>query len=497
MAFTLLLLVLAFVYAEAGKNQYAFDDLVIVRDNSVITSASSPGPLFSSPYWNPDIFPHRGLYRPLSLFSFWLSHRFFEDPVFVDHTINVCLHAAVVFLVFLFLALCGASLPWAFLLTSIYAFHPVHTEVVAGLVGRSDLLATLFMFGGLVLILHWKQISWWQGVLLFFLSLLSLLSKESSATMLLLFPLVLWLLRDKAGCLSSAWYRQMLFTFTALLAAFLVYLGLRYAVLGQIGVSSAGRGLPGETMLQQRWYALAYLPFFLQKFFVPLPLSPDYASGFFTFGSLEESLRAWSSILGLSLLMAMVIFQLRRRRTISLPLGGALLFLLAILPVSNLLLIIGTPFAERFLYLSMPFFLLLFVSVRRQRMYFILAIIVLPLLAGITWARVPVWKNNRTLFQAGVEDVPRNYHLRMSLASELLYQKEMEKAQTHFLIATKLKPGLYAPWMGLGKISFDAGEYAQAQKHYLQALDLAPPSKQNAIRYNLSLTKQRLKTTLP
>jgi len=86
------------------------------------------------------------------------------------------------------------ALQVACLTTLVFAFHPIHTEAVANIKGRDEIMAAMGSIGGLWLMLKstrevnpWK----WRGLaaLVFFLGLLS---KENVITMLAVVPLTLW-----------------------------------------------------------------------------------------------------------------------------------------------------------------------------------------------------------------------------------------------------------------------------------------------------------------
>ncbi len=98
--------------------------------------------LWTRPYWGSA--ERGGLYRPVLSTTFWLEGRA-HAPLGARHALNILLHAAVtLLLVRLLLALGLGSLPAA-LGGLLFALHPVHVEAVAGLVGRAELLAALWM----------------------------------------------------------------------------------------------------------------------------------------------------------------------------------------------------------------------------------------------------------------------------------------------------------------------------------------------------------------
>uniref|UniRef100_A0A4W5RG02 Transmembrane O-mannosyltransferase targeting cadherins 2a n=1 Tax=Hucho hucho TaxID=62062 RepID=A0A4W5RG02_9TELE len=82
-------------------------------------------------------------FRPLCTLSFRLNHALGGLRPWGYHLVNMGLHGAVTGL---FTALCRPLLgggPWILLAGLLFASHPVHTEAVAGVVGRADVGAAL------------------------------------------------------------------------------------------------------------------------------------------------------------------------------------------------------------------------------------------------------------------------------------------------------------------------------------------------------------------
>ena len=79
----------------------------------------------------------------------------------------------------------GLSYWPALVVALLFAVHPIHSEAVAAIVGRAELLSALF--GLCFLLLHQRRRLWPVGALFFFLALCS---KESGVAFL---PLALWM----------------------------------------------------------------------------------------------------------------------------------------------------------------------------------------------------------------------------------------------------------------------------------------------------------------
>jgi hypothetical protein len=131
-------------------------------------------------------------YRPLSIVTFAIEYAFFEDNTFIRHFINVLLYGLLGLMMFRILALLmpGKEMTswWLgipFLAVVLYILHPVHSEVVANIKGRDEIMTAIGAFGALYFALRYLPSgNWlwllWSGVSLF----LGLMSKENSLTSL-------------------------------------------------------------------------------------------------------------------------------------------------------------------------------------------------------------------------------------------------------------------------------------------------------------------------
>ncbi|KAK6318026.1 hypothetical protein J4Q44_G00113170 [Coregonus suidteri] len=102
--------------------------------------------IFYDDFWG-TLLTHSGShksYRPLCTLSFRLNHALGGLEPWGYHLVNVGLHGAVTAL-FTWLArlLLGGGL-WSLLAGLLFASHPIHTEAVAGVVGRADVGSALF-----------------------------------------------------------------------------------------------------------------------------------------------------------------------------------------------------------------------------------------------------------------------------------------------------------------------------------------------------------------
>lgn len=394
-------------------------------------------------------------------------------------------------------------------LATLFLLHPVQTEVVASLVGRSDLLATLSALFALNLALA-RGVSRprvWIGSFGSFS--LSLLAKESTGGLLVLLP-ACWAGREFwRGTERAEIARGGLQLALVLALAVACNLALRQAVLGDMLVQETAKLDDGASgFFELRWRALAFASLYAQKLLWPHPLLPDYLTGVVPLSGFGLHLRA---LVAGSLMLASAGWALWawiRHRSLGRVQLGILLFWISVAPVSNLLIQIGTPFGERLLYFPLVFLLLAAVdlpiwrSLRNGNLArgpkWWPAWVVLGVGLGVLSAiRIPEWKDNRSLFRAAVRDCPGNYYAQMAYGGLLIrsgknvYEREL--ALSSFAAAARITPDAYPPWATLGSVAYMDGNYRQASSHFENARARATGREREQAVVNLSRTYRALK----
>jgi hypothetical protein len=150
------------------------------------------------------------VYRPLSLIMFAIEHDLAPNSTFLLHFINVLLYAfSAVAVWLLYRALLpNASYLLPFAAAVLFVAHPIHTEVVANIKSRDEILALLFIALSLwacVKYLQQNTIGWLLAMIGSYF--LALLSKESAITMIPVFALIAYFVGKKkhwAKCHSTA-----------------------------------------------------------------------------------------------------------------------------------------------------------------------------------------------------------------------------------------------------------------------------------------------------
>lgn len=475
------------VHGRSVENGYVLDAVHTVQHNPHVRPETSLVETFTSPYWDPVVHPGRGLYRPISVLSFQLTRSIWREPVVsVDHFVDLGLHVLCSVALLVFLVQMGAQFGVAFTLAVLFLLHPIQVEAVASLVGRSDLLATLSALLALSLSLARRIPNPWAWIGVFAFSLISLFSKESTVGLVVLLPICYALRASWLGMERSeiVWRASGLTVSLALSAA--CYLVLRQISLGGLLVDEMpifNEEISG--FFELRWRALAFVSVYAQKLVWPLPLQPDYITGVVPEGGMGLHFRA---VLSSVLIVASVAWPVAtwvRRRSFTRTHLGILLFWIAMAPVSNLVIQIGSPFADRFLYFPLVFLLLAAVDLPLWRVLsfgsetqvpklWIVWVVTALGLGALSSQRIPDWKSNRSLFQAGVTDCPDNYISQFSYGQILITGgrlEDREPGRLALLEAARILPDAYTPRTALGVVANLQGDAVEARMRFEEAWD--------------------------
>ena len=278
------------LYVNTLGHDFALDDYVVFRDNSYVKEGvAGIGKIMSQDtfrgFLEKEVALSGGRYRPLSLVTFALEQQLWggpaEEPTFRperSHGINALLYAITCLALYACLLKLLHALPnrgWiAWLAAMLFAAHPSHTEAVANIKGRDDVLCFL-----LVLVSFWMLLqatdrakAWLAGsVAVYFLALFS---KESAVTFLAIFPACLY-------CLRGFRVSQLLKWTAPFLAVAIVFVLIRAVCAGSIGdrVSTDVMLDPFAAMTSTERYATIFLTLFryLKLMVFPHPLSYDYS----------------------------------------------------------------------------------------------------------------------------------------------------------------------------------------------------------------------------
>lgn len=187
------------LFANTLGHGYNMDDGMVTNNHKLTSKGlSAIGEIFTSPYYS-DAMGYAYGYRPIVHLSFALEHELFGEKPGAGHFINVILFALSVVLFFKLLVKWTGekNILFAGIATLLFAIHPIHTEVVASLKNRDEILAFLFsIWAGLSAYKYITNGKWTSIVSVFLLFSLAMLSKKSVYPMAFILPAAFLLNRE-------------------------------------------------------------------------------------------------------------------------------------------------------------------------------------------------------------------------------------------------------------------------------------------------------------
>jgi len=518
------------VYANTLKNNYTFDDSSLISENSIVKKGISAIPeILSTPYRRGHYITSNDLYRPLSLVMFAGEYQLFGLNPAPGHFINIILFASCVIMLFFFLDKLFEEKRTllAFIASVLFALHPIHTEVVANIKSRDELLCFFFAFLSLNVFIKYIQTGKRMQLLIgSFCFFLSLLSKETVITFLAVIPLIFFFYRNENKKRSAN------ITICAVVIA-IIYLLIRFSVLNyyhandiaNMSIFDNALAKPGLAVELRIATAILILGYYIKLLFVPYPLICDYSYNAIPYAHFSNP----GVLISLAIYICMLLFSIKLFfKNHKDPYAfGMLFFLITISLFSNIPFLIGTTMGERLVFFPSLGFCLLFglfieklsrriaaeknLSILGNNSFLILLIPVSLIYAAITFNRNNEWLDNYTLYKSDVKKVPDDSRLNLLIGEEIqknladnekdttkrkvlieeainyvgksievypdneashleigfLFQKmkENDSAETHYLIAIKLNPSNSKAINNLGRIYL-------ARKKYLQAIVL-------------------------
>jgi len=344
-------------------------------------------------------------FRPVKALTYGLDWAVGGGRPWSFHLTNLLLHAGSGILLLLAARrLLGRRHPWlAETLALLHAVSPLHVEAAVWISARSDVLWSLFTIAGVLLLLRSREARrpWICRLGIFAMVLLALGSKESALATVGILLLVSAVMADES---RPDWRRRLLAEGAAPVAALVAYLLYRLLVVADVDPSTLGaRSGPGF------WSLLHLFGLNLLQSFLPVGLTVA--------DTLE--IRSGPSILGVLgalLWLAWLLSGIKLRRKSPVLLLGALGWLLAVAPVSQIVPLLH-PRGERYLYLPAMFAGLSLIWIlwslagmlRQAYARRVLAGAAAVALVGLTlfsFARSRPWADERRLFAEAVLEEP-------------------------------------------------------------------------------------------
>jgi len=376
------------LYANTIFYGFVFDDPIVITQNQFVKKGLSGLKEIMTTDSFAGIFgAHGGIiaggrYRPLSLVTFAFEYQIFGENPLVNHIVNLLMYFLTCILLYNILAklfsqrgffyskwldLGGKVVPehnlWftsiPFLATILFAIHPIHTEVIANIKERDDIMALMFMFLALrSAIIYFETQKILHTILCSFYLFLGYMSKENAATFVILIPLILYYFgqqnkTNKRAVQSPGMMKKIIWVAVPLLVSLVVYFLLRKGVLGEAANNNIPYKLMNDPFLEatvgQKYATIFYtLWLYIKLLFYPHPLTVDYYP-------YHIKLIGWDSLLAILPFITYILlgyWALRGLKNKNIYSFLIWFFLFNLSLYSNLFFPIGTFMTERFLYVG-------------------------------------------------------------------------------------------------------------------------------------------------
>ncbi|MCE3278078.1 MAG: bacteriophage receptor-2C outer rane subunit [Bacteroidetes bacterium] len=524
------------LYSNTLKHDYVYDDFSVLKENRIVKNGiNGLSDIFTSSYRHGSLEKSEDLYRPLSLAMFAIEWELSPDNPVLSHFMNILLYAITVLCLFLTLRKIFSkfNIVFPFIICILFSAHPIHTEVVANIKSRDEIMSFLFMVLSLKYLWEYLNNKLLKNVIISVcLYFFALLSKESAVMFVLIVPLIIYFFTNVS-------LKENLKTAAFFLIPLILILLLRNSVIGNFATSASPSEIDNiliaaPDLFSRYATAMLILGKYLAKLFFPYSLVSDYSFN-------QIPIVPWSNfsvIASLITYSGMLIFSLIAIKGKNIYSFIILLFLITISVYSNLFLTIGSSFGERFLYLpslafciGIAYFILVLFktdlqSVEIPGFQFFLSKFKNPLLISgalvlfysfKTYSRNAEWESNYSLYSADVKRSPESARLHFNygvsllnkvyeatsvqqkqqfetlaiyelkkaitiypkyaeaherLASVFLKQENNTEALKHFELALQYDPGRAITYSNIGMIYFNKGQFKKAIDFYSKAVSL-------------------------
>lgn len=420
---SLIIMLLSFaLYHVCIPYGYVLDDLMVISGNEytkkgfsgiwdILTTES-----FEGYFGEKKELVQGNRYRPLSIITFAIENGILgELNPKVSHIINIILYGFTSLMIMAVLAMLFRNFKhkyWfmsiPFLASLIFLVHPIHSEAVANIKGRDEIMSMLFSMGALYASLRYMDRPSWAWLMTALGSyFLGLLSKENAITFVAVIPLTIYFFSET----NSKLLKKIIL---GLLITTFIYLMLRFNTAGvpKFGVASKDvmnnpfLGMTGGEKFGSIMYTLGK---YIMLMIFPHPLSHDY----YPYAIPKVSIINLFSFASLIVYVALTYVGLKGMWKKNIYSYSVLFYLATLTIVSNIVINLGTFMNERFIFMASAGYciaLAYFLSEHLPQLIkkygtYLAAALAIVFVVGYsvkTYVRVPVWKDALSLNQAAV-----------------------------------------------------------------------------------------------
>lgn len=492
------------IYFQTLRFDFALDDYSVIMENHQTQQGTSAlSEIFKTTYRFGYTIQGDELYRPLSKAVFAIIWQFAPKNPLPGHVINLLMYALTGFVLFTTLSrFIKNNIYIPFIASLLYVAHPIHSEVVSNIKSLDEIFGFFFFIVALNLVHRYLT----QDKLFYIIGaccsfFLALLSKESSITFILIFPLFIYFFTDTET--SKNIKASALLLIPAALFLIIRHQILKDSNAGLPSVADNSLMAAADNIGVQKATAVVIMGMYLKLLLFPHPLVFDYSYNQIPLVTAGD----WKFLLSFVFFLAVGIYAIYSFKKKDYFSFAVLYFFITASVSSNMLLMIGTNMAERLMYTpSFGFCFAIAValdkflnadaiktSLQNINQFFlgrkiitgIVAVVVL-LYAGKTIAYSAVWKDNMSLYESGIVSAPNSTRTHFYLGNAICkpeYYEKFPKADFEKIFArgiselkksAEIYPQFSEPWAQLGVAYYKKKNLDSAMYFYNKALDVAP-----------------------
>ncbi len=477
------------LYANTLAHGFVLDDIAVIEQNKFVKNGIlGIKDILTTFYWQGYWNSNSGLYRPMSLIFFAIEWQLMPNSPFIHHFSNVVLYVLNNILLFIILRHFFKNYSYwiSFIIVILFAVHPIHTEVVANIKSRDEILCLLFFLLSVYSSFCRKGMYWKITSVIFFL--FCLLSKEAGILFLPILAFLSWNEFKNTQQVVKSVLPHVVVTICWLIChQFIIntspYKRIQYTYLDNSLVACGDK-------LTQIATGFTILGRYICNAFFPVNMSYDYSFNQIPCAEFL-SLSFFGSIFLILLLLGIAFYYRKKCSVISF---GIIFFFITITLATNIITLIGTTMGDRLLYtpvlgICITSVFIVFHSFKKMqkdsnnsRIIFAFGLLFLAFFIN-SFQRNKDWKSNFTLLTSDINHAPNSARVNFNYATTFFSQlpEDISEQQSqlpsiieYYKRALRIDPNDKGTLTNLGVCYYRLKDYDNAYSCTSKAMEIDP-----------------------
>lgn len=498
-----LIAALFFSYSNHFSNTFHFDDIHTIQNNTAIQEINierffSDATTFSS-------MPENQTYRPLTTLQNAIDYkignglnpRIYHLHIFLTFTILICLIYFFIKKLLDRLNFSEYNQFYALLNAAIFGLLCANTETVNYIIQRAEITAALLVLSGFVTFLYGGK--WKRYYIYLVFPFIGFFAKEMAlvfAPLLLLYILIFEQHVELLKFYTKNEFIKCLKSFSKALPAFIITIGfyLYYVSMTPSALPPGGQVPAGLNQFHYLITQPMVIVHYIITYFIPYNLSADPDWVVYT------SIFDYRALTGIFIFGAILFFALKasKNKDTRLFSFGLLWFFISLIPTSSFIpfyqvsndhrsfipyigLTIAFVFGMNYLFQK---YLSNLLKEKHLKTYVIIGLVIFlgANVYGIR-ERNKVWRTDLSLWKDVSSKSPNNGRGHMNYGLALMSKGDYVNAEKLFLKALELTPNYPSLYINLGIVKNATGNIEEANKYFIKALNLSPSSHSSLYFY--------------